>query len=329
MIKLLEAIFRRFILLLLLLLVPIIIGLGIGYIMPPSYQASATLWALDRFQVIGSTGPESNLQATPATTQTDALTELLQSRAFDISVGQATDLKSTFSAQDLSNSQKLDDAYVADISKNVVATANGTNIYEISYKNGNARIAAQVLQAVITQFQSQGEQFSIVQGQSLLAQDQAQLGKLQDDANTAAANEASYLANHPGATTTNDPQYALLDGERMQAQTTLQNMQATIAGLQQDVASQSAGGGAFFKVLDPPVQPDTALSRSKNLTTTGGIGVAVGLIICILYILIIVRRDRALYTPLDVEKATSYPIIMQLPQLSEKTKNLVIPGVNS
>lgn len=329
MIKLLEAIFRHYILLLIMLFLPIIIGIVVGYILPPTYQASTTLWALERFSVIGATGPESDLQSTPAVTQASALTELLQSRTFDISIGKSTDLKSTLklSAQTLANPRLLGDAYVADISKNVQVTPNGTNLYQITYTNSDPRVAAQVLKALVTQFQSQGEQFSVIQGQYLLAQDQAQLTKIQADANNAVSNESTYLANHPGSTPTNDPQLALLDGERQQAQAVLQNMQTTIASLQQDIATQNAGGGAFFKTLDPPVQPDTAVSRSKTLLTTGGIGAAIALVVCILYILIVVRRDRGLYTALDVKRATSYPILMQTPHLTPKAKELVISGV--
>ena len=329
MTKLLETIFRRYILLLLMLLVPTIIGLGIGYTLPRSYQAFSDLWALERFQIIGTTGAESNLTATPADTQTSALIELLQSQAFDVAVGDGTDLKSTFnlSSQDLSNSEVVDNAYVADISKNVLVTAKGTNLYEIGYTNSNPRIVVQVINSVINQFQLQGQQFSVIQGQRLLAEDEAQLTQVEQDANTAAANESAYLTGHPGATVTNDPQYALLDGQRQQAQSTLQNLEATIASLKQSIAGQSAGGGAFFKTLDPAVEPTVPLSRSKGLTTTISAGAAVGFFACILYLIIVTRRDRALYTALDVEKATSYPILMQLPQLPEKASSLLTSSV--
>jgi hypothetical protein len=325
-IKLLEAIFRRFILLLLMLVVPLIIGLGIGYATPRSYQASANLWALQRYTIIGATGAESNLTATPAETQTSALSELLKTRTFDVAVGNATDLKSTLglSAQDLADPEALGNAYVADLSKNVQAFPNGSNLYQISYTNRNAHVAFQVVKSLIKEFQLQGQQFSITDGERLLQGDEAQLPKLQNDANAAAAAESAYLAAHPSSTLTNDPQYALLDSQRIQAQTVLQGMQTTIANLKQDIAMQSAGGGAFFKTLDPPVEPDVALSRSKALTTAGGIGAAIGLVACFLYVLIIMRRDRALYTVLDVTKVTSYPILMQLPKLPSKAKELVL-----
>jgi uncharacterized protein involved in exopolysaccharide biosynthesis len=328
--KLLEAVFRHFILLLLMLFVPIIIGVGIGYTLPPTYQVTATLWALQRYQVIdtGSTG--ASVPVTPADTQTAALTELLKSSAFDVAVGQSTDLKSTYSAQALASTQALNDAYVADISKNVKVTSSGNNLYQITYVNTDPRIAAQVVQAIITQFQVQGQQYSVIPGQTysvvdaqrLLQADQSQLTKAQSDADTAARNENAYLASHSTATLV-DPQYAALDAQRVQAQSTVTNLQSTIATLNQQIAAGQST--SLFKTLDPPVPPRKG-SRSKILPVTIGIGAGVGLVVCILYILIIVRRDRAFYSVLDVQKATSYPILMQVPQLPNAAKELAVFG---
>src|SRR5256885_4691693 len=107
-----EAIFRHPILLLVLLIVPTAISLVVAYLLPRSYQSSASLWALRRYEIIGATGPESNLLATPSETQVAALTELLQSRVFALSVAKSTNLVSTLklSQSVLSNPQLLDDA---------------------------------------------------------------------------------------------------------------------------------------------------------------------------------------------------------------------------
>jgi hypothetical protein len=96
--------------------------------------------------------------------------------------------------------------------------------------------------------------------------------------------------------------------------------------LNQQLADEGTGDHTFFQVLDAPVLP-AASARSKVLFTTGGAGVAIGLLVCIVYVLIIVRRDRAFYSPLDVQTATSYPILMQVPQIANASKVLVISGV--
>lgn len=333
--KLLEVIFRRFILLFVMLLIPAILGVGIAYVLPRSYQSTASLWALKRYEIIGATGAESNLQASPADTQAEALTELLQSSSFDIAVAQSTNLKATLglSQHILSNPQLLNDALVQEISKKVSALSKGYNLYEVSYTNKDPQVAEQVVSAVITQFHSQGQGFSIVEGQRLLQGDQGQLTQAENAANTAAQNESAYLASHPeltknNANPLNDPQYALLDAKRVQAEVTLQNIQSTIATLNQEIASQNTGGDTFFNVLDPPVTPNVATSRTKVLLTAGGIGATVGLLFCVLYVLFLVRRDRSLYTASDVQKVTSYPVLLQIEQFTVETKALLIPAVS-
>ena len=106
----------------------------------------------------------------------------------------------------------------------------------------------------------------------------------------------------------------------MQAQATLQNIQSTIASISQQIALQGNGGDTFFRVLDAPVAPDVAVSRTKNFLTFGGAGAAVGLAACVLYILLLVRRDHALYTIRDLQKLSMYPVIMQVHQLSRALK---------
>ena len=69
----LEAIFRHPVQLLALLILPLALSLAIAYRLPRSYESAASLWALRRYEIIGATGPESNLLATPSETQVAVL----------------------------------------------------------------------------------------------------------------------------------------------------------------------------------------------------------------------------------------------------------------
>jgi hypothetical protein len=151
------------------------------------------------------------------------------------------------------------------------------------------------------------------------------LTKAESDASTAARNESVYLTSHPNATVVNDPQYALLDTRRLQAQSTVQDLQTRIDTLNQDLAALDAGSDVFFNTLDPPVLP-AATSRVKLLLTTGGVGSVIGLLACVLYVLITVRRDKAFYTASSMKNVTAYGILMEVPQFSKKTMELVTPG---
>jgi hypothetical protein len=321
--RVLEAFFRHPMQLLLMLIFPIVVGLAIAYVMPRSYQSSASLWALHRYEIIGATGPESDLQSTPSATQVAALSELLLSRDFTLAVAKSTDLAATMQLTGI-DSQIADDTLSQEVTKHVIVTSRGNNLYEITYTNQNPRVAYQVVAAVIKEYQLQGQGFSVVEGERLLQGYQTQSAQAKSAADTDAKTESQYLTDHPdltksGANPLNDPEYALLDAKRLQSQSTLQNLQTTIATISQEIATQNTGTGSFFQTLDQPLQPNVAVSRSKNLLVAGGVGAAIGLLACVLYILMLVRRDRALYTALDLQKITGHPVLMQLPQLSQTT----------
>ena len=76
MIRILETISRRVRYLLFILVSLPIIGLIVVGVLPPSYQATATLWALRSYDITDSTGSVSTLSTSPADTQTSAVSEL-------------------------------------------------------------------------------------------------------------------------------------------------------------------------------------------------------------------------------------------------------------
>ncbi len=312
-------------------LVAVVAGLAIAYTLPRSYVSSTSLWALRRYAVIGPSGPESDLTSTPAQTQVAALTELLQSRDFVLTIAKSTDLATTLKLGSASSNQQLvDDTMVQDISKHLVIATSGYNLYEISYTNSNAQVAYQVVTAVVKQFQLQGQSFSTAEGQQLLQGYQAQLAQAKKTADAAANAESQYLASHPeltksGANPLSNPQYALLDARRLQSQSTIQTLQTTIATINGQIATQSTGSDTFFKTVDAPLQPDTAVSRSKTILEAGGGGAGIALLMCTIYIGILVRRDRALYAARDLQRVTGHPVLMQVPQLSLAAIRVVIP----
>lgn len=318
----LEALFRRpsrFILLLVLL--PII-GLAVGFVLPRSYQAQASLWANQRYAVIGATGTESDLLSTPAETQATALNELLQTRVFALEVANQTHLADTLSAAVQADHNARDDALVQDITGRVLVQAQGTNLFTVSYTDKSAQIAQQVVAAVIKSFGDQSQGLSVIEGQNLLQAYQAQLPAAEKAADSAAKAEAQYINQHPTETPAqlaNDPQYSLLHAQTQQAQATLQNLRAQIATLQQEIGLASGGSSSLFQVLDQPTVPVRPVSRTRTLIMAGGGGAALALLACAIYLALLVRRDRALYTPAEVQRATELRVLLQLPALPTST----------
>jgi len=77
-------------------------------------------------------------------------------------------------------------------------------------------------------------------------------------------------------------------------------------------------------VLDEPVVPNQPISRLKSLLLGTGVGLAVGVLAGALFIALIARRDRKVYSSDDLRKVTSYPVVMELPQLSPKTVSVIV-----
>lgn len=318
----LEAIFRHPLQLLTLIVLLPIIGVAVAYFMVPrTYQSTASLWALQRYFVIGSTGAESDLLSTPAQTQANALTELLQTHSFVDSVVKGSNLAPTLNlgAGVLNNPPQLEEDIFNEISKHVVVTPSAYDLFNISYANRNPQVARQIVASVITNYGTQGLDLSVAEGQNLLGGYQTQLANAQKELNNAVTAETQYGHAHPSLTPnqlTSDPQYALLDAQRVQAQAKVQNIQNTINTIQQSISTQGTQAGTLFQVIDSPLLPYLPVSRTKDYLIGGVIGLAVALLGCVIYLVIVVRRDRGVYSASDLQGLVEVPIIMQLPRLT-------------
>lgn len=330
----LEAFFRHPWQLLALLIVLPVAGVAVTYFMVPRiYQASASLWALQRYYVVGPDGPDIDLSSSPAQTQVATLNELLQTRDFDLSVAKGIDLAPTLglSSSVTSDPQQLQNALFGEISKHVLVTGAAYNLYTISYTNRDTQIAQQVVASVIANFGSQSLKLSVVEGQNLLTRYQSQLVSAQQDLDKAALAEQQYIHAHPGLSTNQlagDPQYVLLDAQRSQAQTNVQNIQTTINTIKQSISLTGTDAKTFFQVIDPP-RTLAALSRTKSFLVGGGIGLGVALLAWIIYLVIVVRRDRGAYSSKDLQSLAPFPVIMQLPVLTPEAVSLLSASVGS
>jgi uncharacterized protein involved in exopolysaccharide biosynthesis len=313
----LEMIFGQWRRLLALLILLPIVSLAVVLTMPRTYLASASLWALRRYEVIGATGVESDLQSTPAQTQATALTEMLQTRAFALGIAESTGLPATFPAT-LTGSA-LDDALVSEVSQHVQVTPQGYNLLTVTYQNRSPQVAQQVVQAVIAAFSEQSGFFSVVAGKQLLATYQAQLATAEQTAKAAEAAQALYAAQHPTLSPVmlqSDPQYGALQANTQQAQAVVQQLQTEIATVNQDIAAlQGSGSNTLFNEVDAPVLPDRPVSRTKLLLLGGVVGLLGSLIACAAYLIVAFRRSQVLYSALDVARVTSLSVLGQLPDV--------------
>lgn len=331
MARTLETIFSRSWQLLLLPLLFLLVSLVIAYILPRSYQTTATLWALRRFEIIGMPETNSDLLSTPADTQATALSELLKARTFVLSVAKETDLASTLDANVRADPQLRDDALFDEISLHVTVLAQGSNLFEISYTNRDPQLAQQVVASVIHNYGLQSQRLSVVLDQNVLQNYQVQLTQAGEDENAAVAAESQYILTHSNVKRSDlltDPKYALLHAQTQQAQSVVEDLQTRISFVEQAIAAHGTGVNGLFNVLDAPVESTHSVLRSKVYLIAGGIGLGVGIIACIMYIVILVRRDHAMYSALDVQRVTALPVLMQLPHLQLNPQALLEDTLN-
>lgn len=314
--RVLETIFRHPAQLAVLLLLPTLIGTVVALLQPRKYEATATLWALQRYSIIGASGPEADLSATPADTQATALTELLQTRTFALAVANQTDLKSTMSASVRANVDTLNDALFTEISKNVKVAPVAYSLYQITYDNQHSAVAQQVVAATVQRFGTVAMGFSTVEGQQLLAIYSDQLMKAQAAATSAFQVAATYLNQHPNAATAKDPEYTQLLNQAQADQANVLAIQSNIAAVNQQLAAIGSGSGQLYSIVDKPAVSDRPVSRVTTLVLGAGIGVAVALLVCTIYVLILLRQDRSIYGPGDLRRTVALPVLLELPYLS-------------
>lgn len=324
MTKVIEIFFRNKVKLLALLLVPILVSGVIIFLLPRSYQATARLWAIQRYTIIGATGLESNLQATAAMTQATALTELLQTQSFDLAVARDTDLAKHINVP-ASDTQALQDALFTEISTHVEVTAGGDNLFVITYSNTDPVLAEQVVQAVVAHYGVVSSSHATEEGQQLLKSYQELLPSAQDKANKAAQAVAQYLqANHLTATAAqSDPEYKVLNEQANQASAAVTSILSAISQMNQQLAAVNTGAEGLFRVMDAPTVPSRPESRTKSIMLGGGAGLAIGLLASIIYLLILVRLDQSMYSSADMLAITDHPVLVQIPRLPRRSANWI------
>jgi len=319
MTKVLEILFRNKLRLAALLLLPVLVSGVVVFFLPRSYQATARLFANRRYAVIGATGPESDLQSTPATTQATALTGFLQIESFDVAVAKDTGLAKQMNVPS-SDQQRLDDALYAEISTHVSVTGASIKLNVVTYSNKDPVVAMKVVKAVVDQYREQSTVYATTTGQQALSSLQGQITTAQNVLLSATQRATQYLHDHGftanSTAAQNDPQYQALASAVQQASTNLTNIQNNYNGMAAAVAELSQ---PLFLTVDAPIVPTQPESRVKSLLVGGAVGLVIGLLAAIGYFLILVRLDQSVYSSADMPAITDYPVLIQIQKLPRRS----------
>ncbi|HEX8982185.1 MAG TPA: hypothetical protein VF792_05405 [Ktedonobacterales bacterium] len=317
--RMLEGLFRHPAQALTLFLTPILLSMAVLLVIPGSYKATASLWALRPFTVIGATGPEADRLATPAESQATAIDEMVQTRSFALAVAHSTHLASELSNSTRANPQLADEALYHAISAGIFVSAQGYNLVTISYTDSDQHIAEEVVAAVIAHYGEQGPALAVNKGQQLIADDTSRLPQLQATADAAIQAASSYLANHPQdhdpQVAMADMQYQLLRAQAQEAQAQVTSLQSTIDVSSQNVASLSTGAAGLFYEMDRPLAPSRPTWNVRGLLLGAFGGAVLGLLATLAYIFLLEMGDRALYQSDEIERSTDWSVLSQLPYL--------------
>ncbi|HEX4215184.1 MAG TPA: hypothetical protein VIA06_17830 [Candidatus Dormibacteraeota bacterium] len=325
-----ETFFRHSRVLIALVGISLVVALGISFSAPRVYQSTASLW----IQTNSLTGGQNvNTQLSPAQAGVSLLQELMATRGFCLQVAQGgplynyvalhgassnplSKITSKLSGGAAASGQILQNDVVADLQKNVAVTATGPQVVTVSFNAANPVVAAATVSSLIKQFSDQ-VQTQLTAQQKLYEQQLSQALLQEQDANAAVAR---YLAQHPDleqSVPPPDPTYASLQQVAAQAQ---ERYTQLLAAYDQLLLQQNTGpSSGAFRVMDSPIIPIKPLSRIKTLGLGAGGGLAIGLILCGVTLVLLVVANRGFDAPADVERALGLKVVGIVPLREQRT----------
>jgi uncharacterized protein involved in exopolysaccharide biosynthesis len=334
MLRYLETLFRHRLLVTTPLVICIVLSLGVVALQPRVFASTAKIW-VDR-PLLTAAHP-ANAYLTPADEQASVLQELLKTRSFNVLAAARgslpDDLQRANAAaakepinralalvpgqrsrinSDLSQYQ-LDNLVFQTISTRTSVVANGPNIVSVTVQYANPDVAAATARGIIDQYVDEvlGGQRS--EAKAAVDFYSAQVASARADLSAADAKahpEQRMPTAIPDATLT---QLKLDDEQARQRYQSLQTKRDD-AQLQSAIADQSAPNG--FRLIDPPLAPQTPVSRLKLLLEGGAAGLFSGLLLSLLSLVGLTLMDTSIRRAEDVELRTGLQLAGVVPRVA-------------
>lgn len=297
-------------------LVPIVVLSLVGYAVmkstPKTAQASAKLWVEPS---AADTITNYNQFETPAQSEQDALSQLLQLSSFEWSVAQGSPLY-----MQIVKKQPDPRLFVGtDLQKNVQFTPSGNNLLYVSYTftDRNWQVGAQVVQSVLNVALNQTQLLSQQQGKANISYYQAQLTVAEQRAKQSARAFDRYRTAH-GVTSTDlnaqmavDPTLASLYSQSQADQSSVADVRQKLAALQLQSTASSATGQSGVTIADAP---SVIIVSSKKKEIMGlAIYLVIGLLLGGGFIVVKTLRDRSLRYADEVPEALDLPVLAVVP----------------
>ncbi len=300
----------------LLLSAPIVVAVLIAAVFvlgsPKSYQSTASLW-VDTPATTDSSLGNLNLADTPPSTQEqNVLIELLATPNFALTVAHHSLLGPYLAAHSSGGSGlsgllgggggSLDSQIRSALSpKQVTSTVPGPQVLQIGLSGPTPAVAQSTLNALVSELQSQSEQFSLQHNQSALSYYKTQV-QTATQAILQARNQAdAYRSQHPGASPTTDPNLTALSTAETAA-----GSQLTQANAGLGAAASAVKDGATVTqvhVIDAAGAAVQTGGKKKELEGIIG-GLLAGVLISFLGTIALTRRESDPWEDEIAEAAT-------------------------
>ncbi|HMC09184.1 MAG TPA: hypothetical protein VKL22_07680 [Actinomycetota bacterium] len=299
----LQAFFRHPILLSAPIIIALVVGIGYEAKQPRKWVAWATVWCDS--PVPNDSTVFSTTSQPPSGGQAAVFTELLQTHAFQASVG----AHSPWASYLASHSQADDDRVLGRIVGSISVSTPGPHVLAISASGATPEQAAQLATAVTTQYISGVVGTEQTRAQALVGYYQQEVDATQKELAAAQAKLNDWLRANPvgAAGSVSDLTGTQLAAAVAVAQQRYDDAAAnrTRAGLSLTTAPEAGG----LRVIDQPTVPQFPKSRKKQLIF-GGVGALLaGGMISLLALLFLVASDKTVRDVADIEEELGLNVV--------------------
>ncbi|HXZ98794.1 MAG TPA: hypothetical protein VEK76_00440 [Candidatus Binatia bacterium] len=331
--RFLETLFRHRIIAILPIVIGLVVAAGYELVQPRTFTSTADLWV--DASTPGQSGTTSNQYVDPSTTQESVIQELVDTRSFDIAVGQVGGLSAFLAAHpgaevtgiaavpglgELFKSApgSVDDQVATMIPAELTITATGPQVITISATGPTPAVTEGIINAVVSQYELNVVQAATTTDQTAVSYYTQQLAQAQTTLNQAESAYTDYVQANPTVIKNGGTSAQLIELQQSvaNAQSNYQSVNNQLQQAQLNLAN--VGNQTGVRVLDAP-QAGTSVSIKKKLLTTGIAGLVVGLIISLLLITVLTATDRTARRAEDVKRALGVDVVGSIDRVAGGT----------
>jgi len=302
-----------------LLTLPVVVALGVslGYQLrqPRVYQASVSMWC--DAPVPSQSTIFSNTSEQPAAAQLVVLTELLQTRAFLVKVGQSGPWASSVAAHPGPDG----DGLLFSLGSNVSVSAPGHQELVIKTKGAHPGDALALAKSVSDAYIAEEDNTQRVRARSSVGFYQAEVKQ----ASTELAAAQDKLNQYLQANQTTGPLGAAADAAITQFSQAVNAAQSNYDQASSHLSEAGLGlssvtESGVLSVYDAPRTTGLPISRKKKIVFAGVAGLFAGAMVSLILLLFLVMGDRSVHGPGEIEDLLGMEVVGTIDEFKTKPR---------